>query len=115
MNRVMGRVVLGMVVVTFVVLGGIGILTTIGVIKEPPSATPTFDDSRGKLLYNTDWPSHLGILVTDEGVCLDAKGVRWDGTPVTIYSSAKGTVDIQNTCRVFVAGGSLEIRDERAK
>lgn len=56
----------------------------------------------------------LRILVNDEGACIDAKGVQWDGTPVTVYSSASGTVEIENTCRLLIQG-AVEIRDTRSK
>lgn len=77
------------------------------------SATTT-DYWKGRELYTETWEQPVRILITDEGVCLDAKGVQWDGTPVTIYSSANGAVEIANTCRYSVAG-DVEIRDARTK
>lgn len=77
------------------------------------TSTSTVDVYPGRISI-LPWEQPVRILVDDDSVCIGAKGVKWDGTPVTVYSSASGTVEIQNTCRLLFEG-AVEIKDVRAK
>ena len=82
--------------------GDPGYETMVNIGKQ--ASTSTF-----ATLYTREWEQPIRIFVDDEGVCLDAKGVQWDGTPVSA-----GAFEITNTCR-FLIKGTVEIKDVRAK
>ena len=78
------------------------------------ASTSTVDVYPGRITTEP-WEQPVRILVSDEGVCIGAKGVQWDGTPVSIYSSANGSIEIQNTCRLLIEPTTVEIKDVRSK